>query len=165
MTTPLVPAAEPVAEATARRVVLGMGGGVQCTTLALLALRGELPLPEAAVFADTGWEPPAVYANLAWLRDQLGDRLPLHVVRKRHASGEAADIRADTLAVVRAERLRVATMPVFVRETTQANPSPLRAVRCGRGFVVLPLFARDYPGRRSVLRRQCTGNRMFCLNE
>lgn len=139
------------------RIVLSLGGGVQSTTLALLALRGELPLPEAAVFADTGWEPPAVYANLAWLREQLGDRLPLHVVRKHHASGEPANIRDDTLAVVRAERLRVATMPIFVRGTRQANPSPLQAARRGAGFVVLPLFARDYTGKRSVLRRQCTG--------
>ena len=131
-TSPPSPAGRPIAPAPARRVVLSLGGGVQSTTLALLAFRGELPLPEAAVFADTGWEPPAVYDNLAWLREQLADQLPLHVVRKHHASGESANIRADTLAVVRAERLRVATMPVFVRETRQANPSLLQAARRGR---------------------------------
>jgi hypothetical protein len=58
---------------------------------------------------------------------------------------------------VRAERLRVATMPVYVMETAGANPSLLRAKRQGRAFVVLPLYTRDYTGKKRVLRRQCTG--------
>src|SRR5262249_18428138 len=39
--------------------ILSLGAGVQSTTLALLAAGGELALPEAAIFADTGWEPRA----------------------------------------------------------------------------------------------------------
>ena len=49
--------------------VLSLGAGVQSTTLALLAVRGEIgPMPDCAIFADTGWEPRAVYEHLTWLR-------------------------------------------------------------------------------------------------
>ena len=52
---------------------LSLGAGVQSTVLALMAERGEygLPKPDVAIFADTGWEPPAVYEHLDWLREQL----------------------------------------------------------------------------------------------
>ena len=53
--------------------VLSLGAGVQSSCLALLAERGEygLPKPDFAIFADTGWEPPAVYEHLDWLESQL----------------------------------------------------------------------------------------------
>lgn len=52
---------------------LSLGAGVQSTVLALMAERGEygLPRPDVAIFADTGWEPPAVYEHLEWLKSQL----------------------------------------------------------------------------------------------
>lgn len=43
---------------------LSLGAGVQSTTLLLLAVEGALPKPDAAIFADTGWEPAAVYAQV-----------------------------------------------------------------------------------------------------
>ena len=55
-------------------VALSLGGGVQSTTLALLLERGLLPgypRPDLAVFADTQWEPRAVYDNIEWLKSQL----------------------------------------------------------------------------------------------
>ena len=49
---------EPVQGAHLR--VLSLGAGVQSTTLALMAAHGEIgPMPDAAIFADTGWEPQA----------------------------------------------------------------------------------------------------------
>jgi hypothetical protein len=36
---------------------LSLGAGVQSTTLALLAIEPVVPKPDAAIFADTGWEP------------------------------------------------------------------------------------------------------------
>jgi hypothetical protein len=45
--------------------VVSLGAGVQSTTMALMAAHGELtPMPDAAIFADTGWEPKAVYEHL-----------------------------------------------------------------------------------------------------
>ena len=53
--------------------VLSLGAGVQSTVLALMAEHGEfgLPKPDIAIFADTQWEPQAVYDHLRWLKDQV----------------------------------------------------------------------------------------------
>ena len=59
--------------------VLSLGAGVQSSVMALLAARGEIgPMPEAAIFADTGWEPKAVYEHLDWLEGELP--FPVHRV-------------------------------------------------------------------------------------
>lgn len=50
---------------------LSLGAGVQSTTLALMANRGDIEPVECAIFADTGWEPQAVYHHLDWLETQL----------------------------------------------------------------------------------------------
>lgn len=48
--------------------ILSLGAGVQSTTMALMAAHGEItPMPDAAIFADTGWEPKATYTHLDWL--------------------------------------------------------------------------------------------------
>jgi hypothetical protein len=52
--------------------VLNLGAGVQSSTLALMAARGEIkPMPNFAIFADTQAEPTAVYTWLDWLEKQL----------------------------------------------------------------------------------------------
>ncbi|WP_414939755.1 hypothetical protein [Amycolatopsis sp. cmx-11-51] len=47
---------------------LSLGAGVQSSAVLLLACEGVIPRFDVALFADTGWEPRAVYANLARLR-------------------------------------------------------------------------------------------------
>ena len=52
--------------------LLSLGAGVQSSTLALMAARGEVgPMPKAAIFADTQAEPEGVYKWLDWLEKQL----------------------------------------------------------------------------------------------
>ena len=69
--------------------VISLGAGVQSTTLALMAAAGEItPMPDCAIFADTGWEPKSVYAHLERLIPALP--FPVHVV-------SAGDLRANTL--------------------------------------------------------------------
>ena len=76
-----------------RMTVVSLGGGVQSTVMALMASDGVLgPMPDCAIFADTGWEPPSIYAHLDWLADKL--RFPLHVVD----SGRS--LREDAKALV-----------------------------------------------------------------
>lgn len=65
---------------TAQLRVLSLGAGVQSTTLALMAAHGEIAPPDCAIFADTQWEPPAVYNHLAWLRSPNVLPFPVHVV-------------------------------------------------------------------------------------
>ncbi|GEM_PF-5024949 len=51
---------------------ISLGGGVQSTVMALMAAEGDFgPVPDCAIFADTGWEPRQVYENIPWLRDRL----------------------------------------------------------------------------------------------
>jgi hypothetical protein len=129
--------------------------GVQSTTLALMAVRGELPgsdRPLAAVFADTGFEPKRVYEHLRSFIATLGADLPVHVVRGMGPDGTPAYIREDTEAIVRGETNRLADPPVFVKESMEYTPYPnaqqanFVAYLVRRGeiprFVTMPLFAR-----------------------
>jgi hypothetical protein len=81
--------------------LLSLGAGVQSTTLALLAADGTLPLPDAAIFADTGWEPAAVYEHL----DRLDAVLPFPVLRV-----SSGNLREDMLDPDR----RYAALPFYV---------------------------------------------------
>lgn len=84
--------------------VLSLGAGVQSSTLLLMACAGELAL-DAAIFADTGWEPAAVYEWLAFLRHKADQAaIPLYTVNN-------GDIRADALDPTH----RFASMPLFVK--------------------------------------------------
>ena len=83
-------------------VALSLGAGVQSTTLALLAEAGELPKPDVAIFADTGWEPADVYAHL----DRLEAALSFPVLRVSRGN-----LRTDSLDPDH----RYASVPYFVR--------------------------------------------------
>jgi hypothetical protein len=58
-----------VTEPTLR--ILSLGAGVQSTTIALMACDGTLPGLDGAIFADTGWEPDAVYRQVKRLSEDL----------------------------------------------------------------------------------------------
>ena len=62
--------------------VLSLGAGVQSTTVFLMSCLGQLPKLDHAVFADTGWEPHAVYTHLVWLQE-MGHQhgIPITVVQ------------------------------------------------------------------------------------
>lgn len=89
--------------------VLSLGAGVQSTTLALMAAHGEIPVPDVAIFADTGWEPRRVYDHLDWLCSP--NVLPFPVVRVSNGN-----IRADLIenAKGKVAGKRSATPPFFV---------------------------------------------------
>ena len=58
--------------------IISLGAGVQSSTMALMAAHGEIvPMPDCAIFADTGAEPKKVYK---WL-NYLEKNLPFRVVR------------------------------------------------------------------------------------
>lgn len=86
--------------------VLSLGAGVQSTTLALMMARGDLPQPDCAIFADTGWEPDATYRHLDWLEKQLP--YPVHRVH-------AGNIRDDLFAGHSLRTVRIAAIPWFLR--------------------------------------------------
>jgi hypothetical protein len=72
--------------------VISLGAGVQSTTMALMAARGEIgPMPVCAIFADTRAEPKGVYAHLDWLERQLP--FPVHRV-------SAGNLRDEILGAI-----------------------------------------------------------------
>ena len=76
-----------------RLSVISLGGGVQSSVMALMASDGAFGnTPECAIFADTHWEPPSIYAHLDWLAGQL--RFPLYVVDNGRSLRE--DVKALT---------------------------------------------------------------------
>jgi hypothetical protein len=83
--------------------ILSLGAGVQSTVLALLAQHGLLEKPDAAIFADTGWEPKTIYNHLDWLESVLD--FPVYRV-------SAGNIRDDITQGVTAGRY--ASMPFFL---------------------------------------------------
>lgn len=131
---------------------ISLGAGMQSTTLALMAAHGEIgPIPDCAIFADTGWEPKAVYEHLEWLMSPNVLPFPVHIV-------SAGNIRDDLLAA--GEGNRWASIPAFAKTATPAAS-------------VVPVFDEDDDGklieigRRStsretvsigMIRRQCTSD-------
>lgn len=104
---------------------LSLGAGVQFTTMALLAAHGEIgPMPHCAIFADTGWEPLAVYTHLEWLMSGNVLPFPMHVV-------SSGNIRAQLLEA--GEGRRWASIPAFARTVTPSGAE-------------LPVFGEDEDG-------------------
>lgn len=88
--------------------VVSLGGGVQSTAMLLMGLAGEFgPPPEVALFADTGWEPPEVYAHLAWLEQTVA---PFPILRLT-----TGNLRQDLLDAAAGRTRRVANPPFFTR--------------------------------------------------
>ncbi len=76
--------------------VLSLGAGVQSTTLALMIARGEIERPDVGIFADTQWEPKAVYDHLTWLRSPGVLPFPVHVVSQGNLREGIRDRRNTT---------------------------------------------------------------------
>ena len=92
---------------------LSLGAGVQSTTLALMAAHGAVgPMPDCAIFADTGWEPRAVYEHLDWLMSANVLPFPVFVVGP-------GNMRDNLLAAGRGERW--ASIAAFARSVDRAR--------------------------------------------
>jgi hypothetical protein len=102
---------------------------VQSTTVLLMAIEGELERPDRAIFADTQWEPQAVYTHLAWLEGVAqAHQLPVY----RVTSG---DIRARILAQVPGKR--IANPPLFIKNADGTKGMLRRG--CTKSFKVEPI--------------------------
>ncbi len=85
--------------------LISLGAGVQSTTVALMAAAGEIgPMPDGAIFADTGWEPKAVYGHLERLKKALP--FPVYIV-------SAGNIRADAITRSNTTGQRFAAIPWY----------------------------------------------------
>lgn len=125
------PAAEVGPPAAGSRLrTLSLGAGVQSTTVYLLSCAGVIPTFDAAIFADTGWEPAQVYEHLARLEAygvEVGGP-PIYRV-------SAGNIRNDALDPDH----RFASMPLFVRNRDGSEGMARR--QCTNEYKLKPIKA------------------------
>ncbi len=87
--------------------ILSLGAGVQSSCMALMAAKGELtPMPDCAIFADTGAEPWHVYDQL----DEIQEEVPFPVYTVKQNDGLLADIKNGLKGG------RMASPPFFVAQ-------------------------------------------------
>lgn len=110
--------------------ILSLGAGVQSSTLLLMAAKGEFEhMPDAAIFADTGWEPKAVYEWLDWLEEEVRGVIPIYRV-------SAGSLRQHAL--------------------TKVTPKRATAKREWYLKATIPMYTLGPNGERGMLARHCT---------
>lgn len=113
----------------AELTVISLGGGVQSSVMALMAAEGIIkPMPDFAIFADTGWEPAGVYRHLDWLEAQLP--FPVRRIQK-------SNIRDDILAGTNSTGQSFSSIPAFVR--SKSGKSGLAKRQCTREYKLTPI--------------------------
>lgn len=103
---------EPLADPALR--VLSLGLGLQSVTLAFMSARGDLPMLDAAIFADTGDEKRATYAYLDYLRD----RVPFPIIVARRPGPSLGDYQIATTALPKQGRPLI---PYYTVDTDGTN--------------------------------------------
>ncbi len=120
---------------------ISLGAGVQSSTMALMAKHGEItPMPEAAIFADTGDEPKSVYEWLRWLETEL----PFRVVR---VSVGVLSLAAMTLRQSKKDTFYMKPgLPVFFEGAGMGSR------QCTSDFKIVPIqrYINLIRGNRSV---------------
>lgn len=110
--------------------IISLGAGVQSSTMALMTAHGEItPMPDCAIFADTGAEPKRVYEWLDWLETQL----PFPVYRVMHGEGLLANVMMPIK--INGQKDRVVSAPFF----TDSGYSGMVRRQCTREFKITPI--------------------------
>ncbi|MFB7011559.1 MULTISPECIES: hypothetical protein [unclassified Streptomyces] len=88
-----------------RHRILSLGAGIQSSALLALSAEGVLPKVDYAIFADTGWEPAAIYRHLDRLEKEIAEPARISVLRV-----SSGNIRKDALD----PEHRFASMPLYI---------------------------------------------------
>lgn len=140
---------------TATVRVLSLGAGVQSTALLLLAAKGVIPKFDAAIFADTGWEPQYVYDHLDRIEREIA--APAGIPILRVSSG---NIRSDALDPTH----RFASMPLYVKNLDGGDGMTRR--QCTAEYKIKPIkravrdllgYPHPTPVPRGVFAQQSIG--------
>ena len=111
--------------------VLSLGAGVQSTAVLLMMIEGELPKADAVIFADTGWEPIAVYDHLKKLELLMAkNNLPFYKV-------SAGNIREDFMK----SETRFASMPLHILNNN--NKKAMIRRQCTSEYKIVPLLKKQ----------------------
>lgn len=107
--------------------VLALGAGVQSSYLLLASVKGELPKLDCAIFADTQYEPKAVYEHLDWL-ESVASQAGIPLIRCG-----VGDLRQDAID--------------FRQDRVSCD---------GKRWASVPFYVKNKDGKRGQIRRQCT---------
>lgn len=114
--------------------IISLGAGVQSSTMALMAARGEIePMPCAAIFADTQCEPESVYRWLGWLETKLP--FPVYRVTAGSLEKNVLEIRQTSDG----RRYSRTEIPCFVRNVDGSH-GKIKYRACTRDFKIMPLL-------------------------
>lgn len=109
--------------------VLNLGAGVQSSTLALMAVKGEIEKPDYAIFADTKWEPNQVYKWFKWLRPILEDAgIKVEVVENGDISKTPENMQSGE---------RWASLPYFIESNERKRSISRR--QCTSEYKIVPI--------------------------
>jgi len=108
--------------------VISLGAGVQSSVMAIMAAKGDFPKPDCAIFADTGYEPKAVYRYLEFLKKILP--YPVYVVSK-------GNIKKDMLDSID-NGTRFPTAPFFTQAEITGKKGMLRR-QCTADYKIVPI--------------------------
>jgi hypothetical protein len=132
--------------------ILSLGAGVQSTTLALMAARGEIDSVDHAVFADTGSEPSVVYRHLAWLETVIP--FPVHRV-------SVGNLGESILSAMKDGQSRIDARPPFF-----TSGGGMLNRQCTGDYKIMPIqrkvrelagIARGSRGPKTVVVEQLIG--------
>jgi hypothetical protein len=107
---------------------ISLGAGVQSTALLCLSANGLLPKADYAIFADTGWEPAAVYTHLDRLEREVAEPAGIPVLRV-----SAGNIRRDALD----PNHRCASMPLHI--LNEDGKAGMTRRQCSGEYKVKPI--------------------------
>jgi len=110
--------------------VLSLGAGVQSSTMALMAAHGEIgPMPDCAIFADTGAEPAGVYDHLQFLMSGNVLPFPIHVVNN-------GNLYEDLMKGMNSTENRFASIPFF---TVHKGKNGMARRQCTSEYKITPI--------------------------
>jgi len=111
--------------------ILSLGAGVQSSTMALMAAKGELGYEvDCAIFADTQAEPKEVYDWLEWLKTELP--YPVHIVSK-------GDLFEDGIKVHTSKGGRKYTQASVPAFTIYQGKKGISVRQCTSGYKIEPI--------------------------
>ena len=108
--------------------ILSLGAGVQSSTMALMAANGDLPKPDYAIFADTGYETKSCYEYLNY----LSTILPYPIIKV--AKGNIKNDMIDSIN----NGSRCSTAPYFTQEVITGKKGMLRR-QCTTDYKIQPI--------------------------
>lgn len=117
-------------------IYISLGAGVQSSTMALMAAKGELPGSDrvhGCIFADTQDEPQSVYDWLDWLEKQLP--WPLYRVTR----GRLSD-RALTMKTTKDGRRFSSTVVPIYTLSSDGSQGKVITRSCTRDFKIAPIL-------------------------